>query len=88
MVTRYVHVLYQISRVSRFWVRAKSAAANCPTKMGADCRRGGVISRTRGYMPHRAGAVDCPNANNYTLVQESANIMFYIILNIMKKRKL
>ena len=34
-----------------------------------------------------AGAVDCPIANNYTLVQESANIMFYIILNIMKKMK-
>ena len=45
MITRYVHVLYQISRDSRFWVRAKSAVANCPTKMGADCCRGGVISR-------------------------------------------
>ena len=46
MVTRYVHVLYEISRVGCYWVRAKSAVANCPTKMGADCCRGGVISRT------------------------------------------
>ena len=48
MVTR--HALYFWVRAkflgeSRFWVRAKSAEANCPTKMGADCCRGGVISR-------------------------------------------
>ena len=27
-------MLYQISGISCFWVRAKSVAANCPAKMG------------------------------------------------------
>ena len=55
MVTRYVHVLYQISRVSRFCLRTKSVATNCPPKMRADCRRGGAINRTCDYFssyPH------------------------------------
>ena len=44
MVTRYTHVLYQISRVSCFWVREKSVATNYWAKMGADCHRGGAIT--------------------------------------------
>ena len=35
VIVSYVHILYQISRVCRFWVRAKSVAANCLTKIGA-----------------------------------------------------
>ena len=49
MVTMYMHVQYQISRINRFWVRAESVATNCPTKMGADCRRGGAINCTCDY---------------------------------------
>ena len=52
MVTRYVHVLYQISRVSHLWVRAKITAAICPTKMGAHSRRGwGIQPHPRMYAP-------------------------------------
>ena len=49
MVKRCVHMIDQISKVIRFWVRAKYVAANCPTKMLADCCRGGAINRTCGY---------------------------------------
>ena len=34
IVTRYVHVPYQISRISCFWVGAESVATNCPPKWG------------------------------------------------------
>ena len=51
MVTKYVHMLYRISRVSRFWQEQKQKfrMANCPTKMEADCGRGGAINHTCDY---------------------------------------
>ena len=49
MVPRCVHVQYEISGVNCFWVGAKSVATNCSAKMGADCRRGGVINRSCDY---------------------------------------
>ena len=41
-----MHILYQISRVSRFWVRAKSVAVRLLT---AGPHKAGAINRTCGY---------------------------------------
>ena len=66
IVTRYM--LYQISGVTHFWVRAKSVMTNCPSKMGADCCRGGAIDRGHDYLnsypyPATAAAVAAHYSN-------------------------